>query len=65
MAHTVMEAMAAVLLVIGTRVGGQSEMMDHGQNSLTFQPEDAFELASLIYNILNDPSLRNRLARNR
>jgi glycogen(starch) synthase len=63
MARSVMEAMAAGLLVIGTEVGGQMEMLANGQNALTFKAEDAEGLADHITRVLDDPSLRLRLAR--
>jgi glycosyltransferase involved in cell wall biosynthesis len=63
MARSVMEAMAAGLLVIGTEVGGQAEMLAHGQNALTFKAQDVECLASHIARVSNDPLLRLRLAR--
>jgi glycogen(starch) synthase len=63
MARTVMEAMAAGLLVLGTEVGGQTEMLKHGENGLTFQPEDARALADHVESVLRDPALRQQLAR--
>jgi glycosyltransferase involved in cell wall biosynthesis len=63
MARSVMEAMAAGLLVIGTEVGGQVEMLAHGENSLTFKPEDTQGLADQISRVLHDPQLRLKLAR--
>ena len=63
MARSVMEAMAAGLLVIGTEVGGQAEMLFDGQNSLTFTPQDAEALASQIIKAAGDPSLRYELAK--
>jgi glycosyltransferase involved in cell wall biosynthesis len=62
MARSVMEAMAAGLLVIGTEVGGQTEMLNNGENALTFQAEDATDLANQIaYAIANLP-LRLQMA---
>ncbi len=63
MARTVMEAMAAGLMVIGAETGGQIEMLKHLQNSLTFQAEDAIGLANHIEHALNDTTLRARLAK--
>jgi glycogen(starch) synthase len=63
MARSVMEAMAAGLLVIGTEVGGQSEMLVHGQNALTFRAEDVESLVNHIARASDDPSLRLCLAR--
>jgi glycosyltransferase involved in cell wall biosynthesis len=57
-----MEAMAAGLLIIGTEVGGQAEMLFDGENALTFKPEDVDGLASQIINAASDPSLRLELA---
>jgi glycosyltransferase involved in cell wall biosynthesis len=62
MARTVMEAMAARMLVIGSRVGGQVEMLSDGENSLTFEPENSQELADQILNALTQPSRRIQLA---
>ncbi|MBI5568278.1 MAG: glycosyltransferase family 4 protein [Chloroflexi bacterium] len=62
MARSVMEAMAARLLVIGSEVGGQIEMMQHGQNALTYQAGDASALANVIELAFNDPARRARLA---
>jgi glycosyltransferase involved in cell wall biosynthesis len=62
MARSVMEAMAAGLLVIGSEVGGQIEMMQHGQNALTYPAGDAAALANAIELAFNDPALRARLA---
>ena len=62
MARSVMEAMAAGLMVIGSEVGGQIEMLDHEQNALTFQAEDATGLADQITRIIDEPSLIPQLA---
>jgi glycosyltransferase involved in cell wall biosynthesis len=62
MARTVMEAMAAGLLVIGSEVGGQVEMLNNKQNALTFRAADAAGLANQIERAVNDPGLLKRLA---
>ena len=62
MARSVMEAMAARLLVIGTEVGGQVEMLIDGKNALTFKPEDVEGLADHILRAFHDPQLRLQLA---
>jgi glycosyltransferase involved in cell wall biosynthesis len=62
LARTVMEAMAAGLLVIGTEVGGQKEMLFDGENALTFEAENADSLADCISRALAEPALRQRLA---
>lgn len=62
MARSVMEAMAAGLLVIGTEVGGQVEMLNHGKNALTFKPGDVKGLSDQILRAYHDPQLRVQLA---
>lgn len=62
MARSVMEAMAAGLLVIGTEVGGQVEMLVNEKNSLTLQAEDSEALANRIERVLRDPALLSQLA---
>ncbi len=62
LARSVMEAMAAGLLVIGTPVGGQAEMLVDGDNALTFPPGDASALAKQIRRVLRDPALGRSLA---
>lgn len=61
MARTVMEAMAAGLAVIGTAVGGQSEMLEDEKNALVFPPDDPVALADCILRLRDDPALRVRL----
>ncbi len=63
MARTVMEAMAAGLLVIGSEVGGQVEMLVNEENALTFTAGDAARLADHVRYLLNAPTQRHRLAR--
>ncbi len=63
MARSVMEAMASELLVIGTEVGGQTEMLSNGVNSLTFAPEDSSALAKHIITVSEDWSQGAQLAR--
>jgi glycosyltransferase involved in cell wall biosynthesis len=63
LARSVMEAMAAGLLVIGTTVGGQSEMLLHGRNSLTYSAGDSTGLAKRIAYVCRHESVGLRLAR--
>ena len=62
MARVVMEAMAAGLLVIGSEVGGQTEMLVNEVNSLTFFPEDARQLSQQILRLQQNPALLPKLA---
>jgi len=63
MARAVMEAMAAGLLVIASEVGGQVEMLKHGENSLTYPAKDGQALANCLQQVLDDPLLVPKLAR--
>ncbi len=53
-ARTVLEAMAAGLLVIGTTTGGTSEILKDRETGLTFKAGDAFGLADQIECIARD-----------
>lgn len=61
-ARSVMEAMAAGLTVVGTSVGGQSEMLIDGTNSLVFAPDEADQLSECILQLYHNAALRLRLA---
>lgn len=62
LARSVMEAMAAGLLVVGSEVGGQPEMMVDGVNALTFPPGDMQVLADQLATVAADTGLFDRLA---
>lgn len=62
MARSVMEALAADMLVIGSEVGGQTEMLRDEVNSLTFPPADPHGLASRMAEALAQPEQRAILA---
>jgi glycosyltransferase involved in cell wall biosynthesis len=60
--RTIIEAMAAGLVVIGSDVGGSREIFNQGYDeSLLFQPDDAAGLAARIQKVVNDKDLRLRL----
>lgn len=61
-ARTVLEAMAAGLLVIGTETGGTGELLVENETGLTYPAGDAGALASQIGRALSDRELRMRLA---
>lgn len=58
-----MEAMAAGLPVIATRVGGVGELVEDGLTGLTVPPGDAAALARAIETLAGDAALRARLGR--
>lgn len=62
MARSVMEAMAAGMLVIGSEVGGQKEMLIDGINSLTFAAGNANHLAAQIERARNHPKEMQAIA---
>lgn len=60
-ATTPLEAMASGCPVIGTVVGGQRDFFRHGENCLTYDPEDPEELGERV-RALTDSGLRRKLA---
>lgn len=57
-----MEAMAAGIPVIATRIAGIPELVQHEESGLLVSPGDAAGFASAICQLLEDPELRNRYA---
>jgi glycosyltransferase involved in cell wall biosynthesis len=60
-ARTILEAMAAGLVVIGATTGGTVEILVEGETGLTFPPGDAKTLADQIHRLRNDFALHQRL----
>ena len=59
---TVLEAMAAGLPIAGTAIGGTRELLRHGENALTYQPGEVYELAQRIQELQLSPALRTQMA---
>lgn len=57
----VVEAMCCAKPVIGTEVGGISDLIQPGQNGLLVPPEDPKALAAALQQLLTDKPLRRRL----
>jgi len=57
----IMEAMAAGLPVVSTRIGGIPEMIVENETGFLVQPEDALALVGAIEKVTNDLSLGRRL----
>ena len=55
--NTILEAMATGLPVLASQVGGNPELVLHGQTGALFAPGDVLALADLIKNYTNDPAL--------
>jgi glycosyltransferase involved in cell wall biosynthesis len=58
---SVLEAMAAGLPVVASRVGGLAEQVVDGETGVLVSPGDADELAGALARLLRDPELRRRL----
>ena len=59
---SVLEAMAASKPVIASAVGGNKEVVVHGETGLLVSPADPTALAHAIQAVLSDPALAGRLA---
>jgi glycosyltransferase involved in cell wall biosynthesis len=59
--NATLEAMAAALPVVGSRVGGIPEMIAHGETGLLIPPRDPQSLASALERLIGDAPLRARL----
>ena len=58
----VLEAMAHGLPVVGSRIGGIPDLIEHGYNGLLVAPNDSVALADGLLAILTDDALRQRLS---
>ena len=57
-----MEAMAAGVPVVATRIAGIPELVRDGRSGLLVAPGDVNEMANAVDRLLADPELRNRFA---
>jgi glycosyltransferase involved in cell wall biosynthesis len=62
MGTSTLDAMAAGLPVVATRVGGIPEIVADGETGLLVPPRDPEALAAAIVRLAEDPALRRRLA---
>ena len=62
LSNALMEAMACGCSPIASRVGGNPELIEDGQNGLLFEVDDIAELASHMRALLTDGSLRRKFA---
>jgi glycosyltransferase involved in cell wall biosynthesis len=62
--NVILEAMAAGLPVISTRVSGVTEAVEDGHNGLLTQERDVPALASALVRLLDDPALAAQLGAN-
>ena len=61
---TLLEAMAARRAVVASAVGAVPEVIEHGKTGLLVEPGNAGDLEQAMLLLLNDASLRNRIAQN-
>jgi len=62
LSNALMEAMACGCCPIASRVGGNPELIDDGENGLLFDVDNVAELAGQIEALVDDPVRRARLA---
>ena len=62
--NALIEAMAAALPVVATRVGGNPEAVLEGENGYLVAPEDPSLLADRILRLLNNPAAANAMGNN-
>jgi glycosyltransferase involved in cell wall biosynthesis len=63
MSYAILEALAARLPVVATRVGGNGELVRDGENGLLVPARDPAALAGALGRLLGDADERRRLAR--
>ncbi|HWC00683.1 MAG TPA: glycosyltransferase [Bryobacteraceae bacterium] len=61
LSNALLEAMAAGLPSVATRVGGNSELIEHGRNGYLVAPENPDELANAIIDLIRSPENAARL----
>jgi len=62
LSNSLMEAMACGCAAVASNVGGNPELVRHGETGLLFAPGDAEDLARQLTTMLTSDELRNRLA---
>jgi glycosyltransferase involved in cell wall biosynthesis len=62
LSNALMEAMACACPVVASSVGGNPELVTHGETGLLFEPGDAAGLARALQTLIENDSLRGRLA---
>jgi sugar transferase (PEP-CTERM/EpsH1 system associated) len=64
MSNALLEAMAAGLACVATRVGGNPELIQHGKSGLLFEPGRVAALAGYLKSLATDAPLRHSLGMN-
>lgn len=61
MSNALLEAMATGLACVATRIGGNSDLLEHEETGLLVPPGDVAALADALLALLEDPGLRDGL----
>lgn len=61
--NVLLEGLASGLPVVASRIAGIPDVVRHGENGLLAEPGDPEDLAGTLGRVLDDASLRDRLAR--
>jgi glycosyltransferase involved in cell wall biosynthesis len=64
LSNALMEAMACGCCVVASRVGGNPELVAHGETGMLFQARDTAGLAEVLRLLVRDPARRAELAGN-
>jgi glycosyltransferase involved in cell wall biosynthesis len=59
--NAILEAMAAGLPVVATRVGGNAEVIDDGINGFLVESEDLAGITSSLLRLIAEPELRGKM----
>ena len=62
--YTALEAMIQGCPVVATKVGGMSEIIEHGVTGLLARPDDIDDLCAKMASLLKDPATARRLGEN-
>jgi glycosyltransferase involved in cell wall biosynthesis len=62
MSNTILEAMASGLPCVATNVGGNPELISHGEYGYLFNPRDVSGLASCLQRLILQLELRTQFA---
>lgn len=60
--RVIVEAMASGMVVVGAAVGGAAEILQDGENALTFPPNDPEALSRQLKRLIDSPALCKQLA---